>query len=254
MAISKQIRLAALRKINAENGIDFIMLKQSLRIDFEDNEIERLEYWLLSDTKFVCSNKFGRTILNENGKNELSKMELDNMSEGEKIHKLLEYMDSQGGFEGQAEDLMHVFNNSLNLYELKHMCQVLIDNGDVLKGHSKGNYNFKFNDASRRALGSKKYLKESNVSMPITISIGQLQNIQDSTINAPVNQSRDDLSRLIDNTQHKTIILPTEAEINKNPNNWTLSNITFVVSTGVLIGLILLYWPVILDWIKKILD
>jgi hypothetical protein len=74
------------------------------------------------------------------------------------------------------------------------------------------------------------------------------------TLDSPVSQSRDDLSRLIDKTQHKTINPPTEAEISKSPNNWTLSNITFVVSTGVLIGIILFYWPVILDWIKKIFN
>lgn len=199
MPLSKHIRLIALRKINEEDGTDFITLRQYLKADFTESEIKQLEYWILSETKFIKNNKSGSKILNDAGLNELIKMEKENlneMSSGQKIHKILEYVirTKPDQFGWELDELTLAFDDLLSKHELQYLCQQLIDNGDAVDCSSKDGFCICIDDRSKGAYYGKKYLK-ANESI-VNITTGDIGTIQKNygTVHGSMSQSSDSSS------------------------------------------------------------
>lgn len=192
----------------------------------------------------VLTNKGDK--INKNGG--LLKSMLDSMTDGQKIHRLLEFMwtTDPNRFGWTPENLIPAFDGQIDENEIEYLLGELIDNMDVSDCRTKSGFEIGFISKSKAAYFGKKYLKNGNKELPpIKIEIGQIQNIDRSVINAPVSQSRDDFS--LNKTNANTINPPTPAEIKHKPKTWTLSNILFVVLTGLVAtiigGLFLYYWP-----------
>ena len=166
------------------------------------------------------------------------------MTEGEKIHRVLEHAikTNPDQFSWNMDELTPAFDNSLNEYEVQYLCQLLLDNGDVADCITKDGFEIGINEKSKAAFYSKKYLKNKpSQQTTVKVDIGQIQNIADSTINAPVSQSRDDLSR--NKTYSNVTSAPTPADTKQKPKTWTTSNIIFVILTTVTGGiLVLIFW------------
>ena len=142
------------------------------------------------------------------------KVKYESMSEGDKIQRLLKYAIETypDKFGWNTSELATAFEDTLNEYELQHLGQQLIDNGDAADCITKDGFEIGINEKSKAALYSKKYLK-GNSSNPIpqpTIQIGTVQQVFGSTVHGGLTQSSDSSSNKLTSEPK---------QINKSPIN-----------------------------------
>lgn len=98
---------------------------------------------------------------------------IDQMTEEQKVHRLLEFMAKTGEYHWSPETLMPAFDNLLNESEIEYLCLILIDNGDVNDNRTKDGFAIGFSERSKSVFHGKKYLK-ARPTHEIKIDVGQI--------------------------------------------------------------------------------
>ncbi len=138
------------------------------------------------------------------------KVKYKSMSDDEKVHRLLEYVvnNDPNRFGWTPSDLKDAFEDSLNEFEIRYICQILIDNDDARDLTTKDVFEIGIIDKSKTAYYGKKYKpKQSTISPPgqQTINIGTIQQVIDSTVHGGLTQSADKIEKSTSTTAPNTI-------------------------------------------------
>ena len=148
----------------------------------------------------------------------------DSMTEDERVHKLLEFMwtTNKERYDWDLASLVPAFSNVLNEYEIRRLCQILIENGDARDNRTKDGFSIGFIDESKSAFHSKKYLQEAR-QPTVSITTGDIGTIQKNfgTVHGPMNQSSD-------SSENKTTTKPAKTD----------KSVTKEIFVGVVVGLI----------------
>ena len=140
----------------------------------------------------LCNSRHQGTKIKDAGG--LMKFNVNSMTDEQKIHKLLEFMwtTDKDRYDWDASSLMPAFQNVLNEYEVKHLCRMLIKNGDVRANETKDGFSIGFIDESKSAFHVKKYLRSTQQPI-VNITTGDIGTIQKNygTVGGAMNQVSD---------------------------------------------------------------
>ena len=194
--ISERIKHEILKCVR-DYEIDTVMVAwQKLKYDFDKDSIYEAWDWA-EEKRFIDDNEFRIYFLTAEGLKEFWKMnkeQLDKMPDGEKVHRLLEFMwtTNPNKYDWNISELIPAFADWQNEYVIKHLCKILIDNNDVNNLQTKDSFSIGFNENSKIAYHSNKYSKTS-ISVKPQVTIGAIQQNY-GTVHGAMTQSSDSSS------------------------------------------------------------
>lgn len=215
-------------KDEEEGKIDLLM-QEMMRdglIKYEDNYGVPREWGFVKlDVKGLKVNEAGGWL----------KVKYETMSDEEKVHRLLGYIldKDPNKFGWTASELMEAFENSMNEFEIKYICQILIDNEDATDLTTKDGFEIGMIDKSKAAYYGKKYIK-ARQSPPHTVNIGTIQQVVGSNVKGGINQSADKVEKNI-TTAPVTITNKSETSIMEKVIKYVLAPIIVLVLGGIVL-------------------